>query len=395
MKILLLAPQPFFQNRGTPIAVRGLVEALSGEGHSVDLLAYHEGEDVPLPSGALYRIPRLPGVRNIRPGFSLKKLVCDAAMFFRAMSLIRRNGYDLVHAVEESAFLALVFRRFFGVPYVYDMDSSLAQQMVEKCPWLGPFKRLLEGAEAAAVRSSLGVVAVCRSLEQTALGHAPGKRVLRLEDISLLEPGGDPAAFAGTSLGIPGPIVMYVGNLERYQGIDLLLEGFRVVLEEGEAGNLVIIGGVPADILHYTGRARDLGIGERVFFTGPRPLSHLGACLAQADILVSPRILGFNTPMKIYSYLDSGRPLLATRLPTHTQVLDDEICLLVEPEPRDVGKGLIRLLRDRPMAASLAQAAKQRAGQEFTLEAYRRKLRGFYREVEEELRGAAGGSAVR
>ena len=94
--------------------------------------------------------------------------------------------------------------------------------------------------------------------------------------------------------------------------------------------------------------------------------------------------------MKIYSYLDSGRPLLATRLPTHTQVLDDEISLLVEPLPAEMGKGLVRLLRDRQLSASLAQAAKRRAGQEFTLEAYRRKLRGFYREVEEELRAAAG-----
>jgi len=394
MKILVLAPQPFFQTRGTPIDVRILVEALSGEGHEVDLLAYHEGEDIALPSGTLYRIPRLPGIRNIRPGFSLKKLVCDAAMFFRAMSLVRNNGYDLLHAGEESAFLALIFRRLFALPYVYDMDSSLAQQMVEKYPWLGLFKRLLEWAEAGAVRSSLGVVAVCKSLEQTALGHAPGKRVVRLEDISLLENDGEPAAPPGTSLGIPGPIVMYIGNLEHYQGIDLLLEGFQVVREEGEAGNLVIIGGVPPDILRYTARARELGIGERVFFTGPKPVSRLGAYLAQADILVSPRIRGFNTPMKIYSYLHSGRPLLATRLPTHTQVLDDEISLLVEPEPREMGKGLIRLLRDRSMAASLAQAAKRRAGQEFTLEAYRRKLRGFYREVEEEVRSAAGGSAI-
>ncbi len=394
MKILVLAPEPFFQTRGTPIDVRILVEALSGEGHEVDLLVYHEGEDIALPSGRLYRIPRLPGIRNIRPGFSWKKLACDAAMFFRAVSLVRNNGYDLVHAGEESAFLALVLRRLFGVPYVYDMDSSLAQQMVEKYPWLAPLRRPLEGAEARLVRSSLGVVAVCRSLEETALGHAPGKRVLRLEDISLLEAGGEPAVLPGTTLGIPGPIVMYIGNLEHYQGIDLLLEGFQVVREEGEAGNLVIIGGVPADILRYTARARELGIGDRVFFIGPRPMSHLGAYLAQADVLVSPRIRGFNTPMKIYSYLDSGRPLLATRLPTHTQVLDGEISLLAEPEPREMGKGMIRLLRDRSLAASLAQAARRRVGREFTFEAYRRKLSGFYREVEEEMRAAARGSAI-
>ncbi len=395
MKILLLAPQPFFENRGTPIAVRALVEALSGEGHAVDLLTYHEGEDIPLPSGTLYRIPRLPCIRGIRPGFSLKKLACDAAMFFTGLSLVRKNGYDLLHAVEESVFLARIYLRLFGIPYVYDMDSSLAQQMMEKYSWLRALKGGLESAEAGVVRSSLGVVAVCRSLEETALGYAPGKRVLRLEDMSLLDSGSEPAPSRADALGIPRPVVMYVGNLEHYQGIDLLLESFRVVQEEGEAGSLVIIGGTAADIFHYKERARELGIGDRVFLVGPRPLEKLGIYLEQADILVSPRTRGFNTPMKVYSYLDSGKPLVATRLPTHTQVLDDEISLLVEPEPGAMGKGLIRLLRDRSLAASLAKAARQRVSQEFTQEAYRRKLRDFYRDVETEVGVVVDRSAQR
>jgi len=178
---------------------------------------------------------------------------------------------------------------------------------------------------------------------------------------------------------------MYVGNLERYQGIDLLLESFRVVQEEREAGNLVIIVGTSTDIFHDKERAQKLGIGERVFLVGPRPLERLGIFLRQADILVSPRTRGFNTPMKVYSYLDSGKPLVATRLPTHTQVLDDEISLLVEPDPAAMGKGLVRLLRDLALAASLAQAAKRRVGQEFTRDAYRRKLGDFYREVAAEI----------
>ena len=118
-------------------------------------------------------------------------------------------------------------------------------------------------------------------------------------------------------------------------------------------------------------------------------MEQLGRYLAQADLLVSPRIRGLNTPMKIYSYLDSGKALIATRLPTHTQVLDDEISLLVDPEPGAVGAGLVRLLRDRALASSLAEAAKRRAIREFTREAYRRKLGEFYRGVEEEVLAAA------
>ena len=74
MKILLLAPHPFYQARGTPIAVNTVLEFLSSRGHEVDVLTYHEGADVNIPNCRIYRIPRVPGVRNIRPGFSLKKV---------------------------------------------------------------------------------------------------------------------------------------------------------------------------------------------------------------------------------------------------------------------------------------------------------------------------------
>ena len=82
MKILLLAPQPFFQARGTPIAVRLVLEFLSSRGHRVDALTYHEGSDVDIPNCRVVRIPRLPGIRDIRPGFSLKKILCDLVMLF-------------------------------------------------------------------------------------------------------------------------------------------------------------------------------------------------------------------------------------------------------------------------------------------------------------------------
>ncbi len=138
MKILLLAPHPFFQARGTPLAVRMVLEFLSARGHHVDVLTLHEGEDVSIPNCRIYRIPPIPGVRSVRPGFSLKKVLCDAVMFVSCLRMVRRERYDLIHAVEESAFIAAAAGAVSGVPYIYDMDSSLAEQMVEAYPRLHP-----------------------------------------------------------------------------------------------------------------------------------------------------------------------------------------------------------------------------------------------------------------
>jgi glycosyltransferase involved in cell wall biosynthesis len=383
VRILLLAPHPFYQARGTPIAVKMVLEFLSERGDSVDVLTYSEGADVQIPNCRVYRIPRMPGLRNIRPGFSFKKVACDALMVGSCLRMMRRTRYDLIHAVEESAFIAGLMQALSGVPYVYDMDSSLAEQMVEAYPGLRFASPALRRMEALAVRRSSGVLAVCAALEDVALGHDPGKLVGRVEDTTLL-PEGESDGRHGPILpdGDGGPVALYVGNLETYQGIDLLLEGFRYTLSAVPKARLVIVGGRQGDIAHYGNRAAALGIGQAVHFLGPRPVSLLADLLREADVLVSPRLKGLNTPMKIYSYLDSGSAVLATRLRTHTQVLDDRIAYLVAPAPKPLGLGLADLLSDPALQETLARQAKAYVQQEFTPEAARRKLGSFYSMIE-------------
>jgi glycosyltransferase involved in cell wall biosynthesis len=388
VKILLLAPHPFFQERGTPIAVRLLASTLAGEGHAVEMLCYHEGQEVDLPGVAIHRISPPGWVKNVPPGPSWQKIVCDLYLWPAAKRLAREGCFDLVHAVEEAAFMARGLRKRFGLPYVYDMDSCMSAQIADKYPLARPAAGLLARWERRAVRDSAGVVAVCQALAEVAQAHGPGVPVCRLEDVSLLEEA--PAEPPEERLELGGPVVMYVGNLESYQGIDLLLEGFALASSEHPSAHLVVIGGSPADVAQYQAKANALGLGTAVHFLGPRPPAHLGHYLAQADILVSPRIQGENTPMKIYSYLDAERPLVATRLPTHTQVLDQDISLLVEPTPEDMARGLGELLADPARGRALASAAKERVAAEYSLAAYRRKLLGFYRELEKALAPGGG-----
>jgi glycosyltransferase involved in cell wall biosynthesis len=394
MRILVLAPHPFFQPRGTPLAVRTVLEFLSDRGHVVDLLTFHEGEDVNIPNCRIYRIARPLWIRNVRPGFSIKKVICDVSMFAKCVQLVRQNRYDLIHAVEEAAFIAAAMQRMAGIPYVYDMDSSLAEQLVDTYPGLQFALATLRRCEAVAVRHSLGVLTVCAALEDVALAHAPDKTIGRVEDTTLL--GTQPHSGNGQSAdtlmleGIDGhvPVAMYVGNLEHYQGIGLLLEGFRHALARVPSAHLIVVGGLQDDIAHYGRRANNLGIASRVHFIGPRPISELDVLFRRAHVLVSPRLKGLNTPMKIYSYLDSGTAVLATRLRTHTQVLDDRTAYLVEPEPEAFGNGLAELLSNPGLRERLASEAKAYVQQEFTPEAARRKLGSFYSMMEAKAIGA-------
>jgi len=395
VRILVLAPHPFFQARGTPLAVRTVLEFLSARGHQVDVLTYHEGENVEIANCRIHRTSRLPWVRNIRPGFSVKKVICDLLMFAKCLRMVRKDRYDLIHAVEESAFIAAAMQSLTGVPYVYDMDSSLAEQMVDAYPALHFAFPALRRCEALAVRRSLGVLTICAALEEVAHGHAPDKPIGRVEDTTLLAPGAHSDNGHGAETPLPAGVgsqslvAMYVGNLEPYQGIGLLLDGFRYTVARVPNAHLVIVGGLAQDIERYRRRAQQLGIVAQVHFLGPRPVTALDGLLRRADVLVSPRLKGLNTPMKIYSYLDSGTAVLATRLRSHTQVLDDRTAYLVAPEPQALGDGLAHLLSDPGLRARLASQAKAYVQQEFTPEAAHRKLSSFYTMMESKATGTS------
>jgi glycosyltransferase involved in cell wall biosynthesis len=380
MKILFLAPHPFYQNRGTPIAVDLLLEVLSAQGHSVDVLTYAEGEEKRYPGVTLIRIPRRKGLSGIRPGFSLKKLACDLQLLHLFRRRLRTHSYDLIHAVEESVFMARFAQPSARpLPYIYDMDSSLSQQMIEKHRWLGVFRPFFNRLEKAVLRRALAVIPVCRSLEEEAI-RLGARTTFLLPDVSLLNdsPGTPSDLDLSLEKGFERPCFMYVGNFESYQGIDLLLDGWAQAVIQGGRGTLVLIGGKPAEIEKYSGRVRHLGLAGRVILQPQQPIGKLGGFLASADFLVSPRTQGINTPMKIYSYLDSGKPVLATRLPTHTQVLTPEIAHLIAPDPAAWGKALVEIPQDREGNRRLAEAARRYVREHHSREAFQKRARSIY-----------------
>jgi len=380
MRILLLAPQPFFAERGTPIAVRLLAETLCAAGHAVDLLTYHEGEEIAFPGLRLLRIPRLPLVRDVGIGFSWKKLACDAALVVSFLRLARPGRYQVVHAGEETVFPAALFARRHRAALVYDMDSDLTDQLLGTHAFLRPLRGLFVALERWALRRADLTLAVCERLAAKARALAPEARVRVLEDIALTDACGGPAEDLRAHARAGDALALYVGNLERYQGIDLLLEALALAGADLPL-TLAVVGGAPADLERYRGRAAALGIDGRVRFLGPRPVQALGGLLAQADILVSPRVQGENTPMKIYSYLASGRCTLATDIASHTQALDESCAVLAPPEPAALAAALRRLAADAALRESLGRAGAQRARERYSPEAYRAKLLAAYAEL--------------
>jgi glycosyltransferase involved in cell wall biosynthesis len=162
--------------------------------------------------------------------------------------------------------------------------------------------------------------------------------------------------------------VLYTGTFEPYQGLDLLFDAMGEVVTSRSDARLLVVGGRPEQV--EAARARASAAGAPALFTGYQPAREIPAYVAAADLLASPRTSGTNTPLKIYSYLRAGKPIVATNLLTHTQVLTPETALLVPPEPRAFAEAIVRLLGDAPLRQRLAAAAAARAHERYSRESY-------------------------
>jgi glycosyltransferase involved in cell wall biosynthesis len=381
LKVLFLAPQPFFEVRGTPLAVRALVSTLLDLGHEVDLLTFPQGETLRRTGLRHLRSLKLP-VGRVRAGASLAKLILDGPFMLEAVVRMTIGGYDAVHAVEEAAHLAAPWARLLGLPLVADVDSSIPHQLrYSGFARRGPLPFLADRLETYAFRKAAAVVTVCGSLTVGVRAKAPEARIFQIEDPPLVDPNTPLPVEAGSalrpSLGLgPDPVVLYSGNFEPYQGVGLLVEAAARVRE----AQFLFMGGEEHEADSF--RAQAEASGARCVFAGKRPPSELPAFLAAADLLVSPRIQGENTPFKLYTYLASGKPVVATRIPTHTQLLTDALAYLVEPTAEGLAGGIRAALQDPEGARAKGSAGRAVIARDYSTERYRDKVERAYASLE-------------
>ena len=94
-----------------------------------------------------------------------------------------------------------------------------------------------------------------------------------------------------------------------------------------------------------------------------------------ADVLLSPRSDGTNTPLKIYEQIASGKPLVATKIYSHTQVLSDDNSFLVDPNPEDMARGIISAITDHEEAQRKVENALKLYDDIYSRKVYKSKLK--------------------
>ena len=217
------------------------------------------------------------------------------------------------------------------------MHSSLPQQLTNFAfsRLAADPRRLPALVERLMIRRSRVVIVICPSLEETVRGDRSATRgpcssrtrrdrPRTRRRPSRRRPSARRSASARRRRSCSTP-----GTFEAYQGLDLLFEAMaHRPRGRGPTRGCCSPAASPTRWSGRASRPARPASATSTVFAGERPASEIPAYLLAADVLVSPRSRGTNTPLKIYQYLRSGKPIVATRLLTHTQVLDDETAIL-------------------------------------------------------------------
>jgi glycosyltransferase involved in cell wall biosynthesis len=384
MRILMIVPQVFYSTRGTPLSAYHRTRDLVSMGHQVEVLTYKIGGPAPDPALVVHRSRGPHFFREIRQGPSYPKIWFDALLLLRLIELLVRRRPDLLYAHEEGGFLAALVAPIFGVPLVYDMHSSLPLQVRDwkfsDRAWVA---RLFELVERFTLERSVAAIAISPAVAEAARRAAPGTPVEIVvnrfeDDVPASE---DDRARIRRELGIdPGrPVVLYTGSFVALQSLDLLVRAVPSVARAVPQALFVLVGGKPDQIASLGQLVKEVGVEPHVRLLPARPQREMPAFAAAADVLVSPRIQGINPPGKLFSYLSSGRPVVATDCPVHNQILDARCAILTRPDPESFAGGVIAALTDAERARGVVAAAeevlRERYDPRLRFEAYRRIFR--------------------
>lgn len=387
LRVLVLAPTPFFADRGCHVRILEEARAAIAQGAELRLVTYHIGRDV--PGLAIDRIAQIPWYRKLAAGPSWHKPYLDILLFFKALKVAKEFRPHLIHAhLHEGAFLGAFLKWWLNIPMLFDCQGSLTAEItdhgfVRKGSLLQRLFIVLErwiNERAEIIITSSGPTA-----SLLAAGGINAELVVPLidgVDTEFFAP--KPKEAIRKRLGLPlnRPVVSYLGVLNSYQGIDLLLEAAALLKRQGAQVHFLVMG-FPEE--KYREKALAMGISELITFTGRIPYEEAPQYLCAGDFAVSPKVSLTEANGKLFNYIACGLATVAFDTPVNREILGDAALYAKFGDAGDLAGAIGRLAGDRELRETLSNAGRQRAIKEHSWEARGKVLAGIYRKISHRL----------
>jgi glycosyltransferase involved in cell wall biosynthesis len=384
--ILTIAPTPFFADRGCHVRIYEEVVALEQLGHKVVICTYHIGRD--LDNLKIERIMNIPWYRREEAGPSIHKLYLDMLLLLKTLSVGLKLKPDIIHAhLHEGALIGNIVGKILRVPVVFDHQGSLTTELIEhnfikKNSFIYRFLSFVESR----IQCSSSFIISSSVAGSAVLYERFG---LKKSDICLLDDGVNISTFFPRQKNIEllqklklppnKKIVVYLGYLHPYEGIDLLFEAFKKVVEQKKDVHFLVMGYPCVEM--YKEVAEKLNIGSYVTFTGKISYQDAPYYLTLGDIAVSGKLSGSEGNAKLCNYMGCGLPSVVFDTATNRHILG-KTGFYAEPGNVDAfANQIIKLLSSEEELQHLKSIIRRRAEEHFSWQKRAEKLTQIYEEL--------------
>jgi glycosyltransferase involved in cell wall biosynthesis len=312
----------------------------------------------------------------------LDRIFYNLKLVIKGLSILRRERPALLYERHSNSNLAgVILAKLLKIPIVMELNSPLGT--IKNRDNFGAYYELALLGEKIALRNSTLVTVVSEVAEELVRSTYPFLRVV-------VNPNGvNPKAFSPDVSGAEvrkayglqrKKILGFSGHFMWWHGVTILLKAMVQILQKHQDVHLMLIGDSEYK-KEYENLARELGIIEKVTFTGRVPFSEVPRHLAACDILVSPHVpvaagIPFHgSPLKIFEYMAMGKPIVASDLGQMGEILTHEkAALLVTPgDSNELANAVSQLIDNVKLAARLGRNARQEA-MKYTWEVNARRL---------------------
>ena len=367
MTILMIAPTPFFSDRGCHVRIEEEARMLQGLGHRVEILTYGLGRD--RPGLSIHRITRLPGYRKKAPGASIYKFPQDLLLRWLTDRMVKARRPDLIWAhLHEGAYVAEPVAKAYQIPLWMDRQGSLVEELASH----GTLKkesqlsRWIYGKEQS-LEEKVDRVLVNTDAALRQLSCRIGESVCKLPDTvdtDRFRPSPFPVDLA-QELGLPHgiPIIVYLGLIAPHQGTDLLIEAFAELRKTGRAAHLLVMG--YPELEETRQRIRDRELERHATVIGPIPYEQAHRYLALGNVAVSPKTSLTEGNGKLLNYMAMGLPTVAFNTPINHELLGDTGRLTTLGNVEELAQGIVDFLDHEELRNQASEAARNRVVQQF------------------------------
>jgi len=385
-RVLFLAPTSFFADYGCHVRILEQALILRKMGHESTICTYHNGEDV--EGLDIRRTVSIPWRQNYEVGSSRHKVAFDILLFFKSLEVALQKRPDIIHAhLHEGALIGYPLSLLCRAPLVFDFQGSLTSEMIDH-HFLkpdGPFHDFMRRLEQIINRPPEAIITSSQHAMNLLCNEfgCDRERIHIITDCvnaEFFKPHYDETERSALKAqwGIPQDrkVVVYLGLLAEYQGIGLLLEGIAALRDRLLDTHFLIMGFPGVD--YYRLRAQQLGIEDRVTFTGKISYFEAPHYLSLGDVAVAPKISATEGSGKLLNYMAMGLPTVVFDTPVSREYLGDLGVYAERGNPVALAEAIISLLKDRERALELGRSLRERAVNCYSWEQAGRKIVGIY-----------------